>query len=458
MKKTTKYLIIMLTLILCPGLISGCTKKDFHSENSKSESLDETNEETDTSLSSIEGNWTAVASRYTDTFYVQNEMDYFDINFNIYTEDNIYKLDCESSIEENSTNIYGKALVTSKGAMYDTCPNQDWYVTFFTKENEDQETEYNFTLADKDTIEFEIKYTYHNNEGNEEQYSTYYFLKRTDSDLEAVKNDYRYFQTIEVSNVKDFYNSLGSNRIIILKEGTYNFSELPEIDKDNKNVNWRYDYNLNSDSYEYGYFPAAQAYCYDINYLKIVGEEGKEVHICTEDELVAPLAFSECNYITLDNLTVGHQVTPGLCAGSVTYFNSTNNVIISNCNLYGSGTYGIWTDSSYTYTITNTDIYDCSYGLVYLTDSNEFNFSNCSLRDSSDSCMFSLSGSYNISFENCNITNNHITDGYSEYFIFTEDYSCDTVSFSNCKFSNNTYNNLSNYDVQLLNCSFDDNK
>lgn len=455
MKKMKQLVVCMLcAMFLCA---CGSASETISQDETKTENETMGNAETKNELDSTLGEWVCVAREAEQDLDVAEDI-YLTSSLTVYQEDEKYKLDLEYFYEDYDLEIFGKSIERREGSLYQECANQEWYADVIKKEYDGYSISYKVALLDADTLELYriTEYT----DADEESCDMHLYYKKADSDLEAAIYQYRYQDEIVVSNVKDFYNAIGNNRKIILKEGTYNLSELSEEDKDNKKVNWRYDYIYGDQyedgyTYDYVYFPEEQIYCYEVKNLIIEGEEGADVHICTEDEMIAPLAFNSCNHITLRNLRIGHMVEPGVCAGAVTYFNYVQKVEIDNCSLYGCGTYGISAENSSEFDVTNTDIYECSYGLIDLRGCYSMNITDSTLRDSKDLSMFSLWESSSIHFKNCTITGNDSTKYEDTAFIDCTNTWGD-ITFENCKFSNNKYKTLQTGEAEFINCEMND--
>lgn len=334
MKNLKKLCVAGLMTVMCLSALCACKPSDV------TDALPIPSEG-DSEFKEAEGDWTGIMEKTDDytSLFADNGTNF---TIKIYKEDGAYRIDFVDIYPEGGAlEVYGKKLELVKEALYADCENREWYAKAFERSGENYTATYCLTMLDDDTLELMSKTVYDYEDG-QNVYTEHNIFKRADSDIEAAINEYRYKDTITVSNIKEFYNVLGSNRRIILKEGTYNFSELPEEDRDSSNeeINWRYSYDEN-DEYNFAYSPADQAYLYCVRNLIIEGEEGAEVHICTEDPYLAPLEFSGADHITLKNLKIGHAVEQGFCTGAVTTFSSCNKVNIDNCRLYGCGTYGV---------------------------------------------------------------------------------------------------------------------
>lgn len=122
---------------------------------------------------------------------------------------------------------------------------------------------------------------------------------------------------------------------------------------------------------------------------------------------------------------------------------------IDKCGLYGCGTYGITATDSAGITVENTEIYECTYGLVELSGCDGIKFNGCTFRDSGMFSMFVLDGCSGVSVTNSKIKNNNSSE--NSYFISA--YDCSDIEFSGCDFSNNFYYNFCSGDaVKFIGC------
>lgn len=452
MKKVKKILLLMLSITMCASLLCACKPKDV---------VDSLPVVGDSRLSACEGEWTAIVSKEDGSDSIEILEDFSeDFTAKIYKEDGHYKIDFYVYFGEGSSlEVYGKKLELKDGYLYGDCENQDWYANVLEKGSENYKATYQMTLLNEDTLEIMLTNEYTDVDGVISDYATHYYFKKSDSDLEAAIDEYRYAETITVSNISELYNAIGDNRRIILKEGTYNFSELTDADRDESIacVNHRCEYDSDGE-YRLMYFPDDQIYCYQVKNMIIEGEEGAEVHLCTEDELLAPIAFSGCEHITLRNLKIGHMVEPGLCSGSVTFFTSCSNVDVENCRLYGCGTYGVEAEYSYNINVKDCDIYECSYGLVSFRACSDSEINDCTLRDSESLTMFSFDGGGDIRINNCSITGNQATGWDDLSFISSVD-GYGEITFNDCTFKDNKYFKFTTGDnIKFNNCDIEESK
>lgn len=225
-------------------------------------------------------------------------------------------------------------------------------------------------------------------------------------------------ETVTVSTVDEFLAAIAPNNTIILEPGEYILSDAETYSKDLQGgyYTWRNDYG---DGYE--------LQIHDLSNLTILG--GGEATICTEPRGVEVLAFVGCYDIEITGTVVGHTEMPAVCQGGVLYFNSCEDVTVTECGLYGCGTWGITAENSRNIHAVDTDIYDCSYGAVQLRSSQNFRLEGGSVYDCGEMAfcgLFRFENSYGAAILNTEIHDNQsyslIASGYTDqvYLLGTE--------------------------------------
>jgi len=168
----------------------------------------------------------------------------------------------------------------------------------------------------------------------------------------------------------------------------------------------------------------------------------------------AVLDFNSCDHVVLKNLTCGHNIEQGYCTGSVILMEYCNNITIEDCRLYGCGTYGVESYDSNQLSVKNTEIYDCSYGLVDLYRTRDARFFSCRMYNSKEFNMFGFNDCSNIIFELCEVSGN---ESSSDYFSFIQNQSPEEVIFQECTFTKNKYKNFMSGKVKMQNCTISEN-
>ena len=402
---------------------------------------------TSTPLDAMVGNWVYIGTNYHTDYDDGDVYDSFTSIDDEYCpesavivrkEGDKYIADYKMLMYESETRIYGSELIYKDEAAYEKCLNQDWCVELADPFKDMNSVVRKMTVSGDMLIESE-EYIYQSEPGEEPfgytSVTTNYYLQEGSEKLNDPES-LRYFDTVTVSNAADLLNSIQSNREILLEAGTYNLSAVSKNEIDNPVIGEGYS------------APAV----YAVSDLKIEAKDGASVLICVDDPYDPVMWFGNCYHIDLRGLTVGHDVEPGYCSGSVLYFDNVTGVNINDCNLYGSGTYGI--EASYTYdmTVTDTDIYECTYGLLDLRYAGSTLFKNCTFRDSSDMDMICLYNAYDATFEDCEFKDNNCSwEGCD--FVSMNEYS--NATFRNCTFTNNIYDEFADREVVLENCTID---
>ncbi|MCQ2539233.1 MAG: right-handed parallel beta-helix repeat-containing protein [Acetatifactor sp.] len=400
---------------------------------------------------SMVGEWELLAEVGEEYVYTVDESESIG-SLVIYQEGDKYRADYYLSAYESGTEIYGAPLKEESGTYFQDYFKADKYALMDRKS--EYGGAYSIKTNDDGTLLLQYhrdySYTYDDGEVEEYFYDAYYVYSKKDAPNRAeLMDSYRYKQTVTVTNAVELYNAIHNNTHIILKAGTYNLSTILDRFKNNEDINYYYYDGEYCESY------GDSIYVPYLRDIFIEGEEGAEVLICTEDPGVAPLEFYNCNNIILKNLTVGHEVEPGHCSGSVLCFDSSYTITIENCRLYGSGTYGIEAYGCSNLDVKDCDIYECTEGLVSLPGSYYVEFSNCKLRDSSEYSMINLPDAYYVDFNHCSFTGNRCLSEFNP-FIYAGDAFC--ISFTDCTFRDNYYSELYAGEVIMTRCVIDDNK
>lgn len=231
-----------------------------------------------------------------------------------------------------------------------------------------------------------------------------------------------YRSTVTVSTIEECLSSIANDTRIILKAGTYDLSETKQYD--NRNPYLRAD--VWGDICDYTIV--------GVSNLSIEAQEGAEVSVVTQHAGAPVLRLEYCSNINLDGLVCGHDVNPGSCTGSVIAAYRTNTLAVNNCWLYGCGTYGIDADQCTGLSADNTEIYDCSEGILLLNDTWIANFSGCRFYQNEGFNMFRMIDSYDITFTNTEIYENQIG---LEHEPLIDVENSENVVFKECEFRDN---------------------
>ncbi|MDY0276010.1 MAG: right-handed parallel beta-helix repeat-containing protein [Desulfomicrobium sp.] len=269
--------------------------------------------------------------------------------------------------------------------------------------------------------------------------------------------------TITVSTELEFLAALGSNRVIILAPGQYNLSaSAPEqsleaiVGKDyynddedmaglykslqDKGITWKYV----GDGYEL---------CLTgITNLTIQGPPDGPATLLVDPRYAFVLKFDDCHLITLKNFIAGHS-EGGYCDGGVLGFANSSSIDISGCRLFGSGTVGLGLYDVSNINVASTTIFDCTYGIMQIWDSESITFKSCLFHNNKEYYGVEIRNAQNIIFDSCSFMNNQgpmFSDG-SEYFGASQN----SIIVKNSIFNSNTDTNIQNSPhVTFENCTF----
>ena len=163
---------------------------------------------------------------------------------------------------------------------------------------------------------------------------------------------------VRVTNVDELLAAIGPERTILLAPGTYDLSQ----------------------SADYGGYGGEYYFweqCYDGPGLVVNGAKGLTLRaedenaahtlITAEPRYANVIAFRSCEDVTIQNLTLGHNLAPGECAGGVIDLQACSGTTVEGCRLYGCGVSGVNAWGGTALTVRACEIYDCSWCAVYVS-------------------------------------------------------------------------------------------
>ena len=464
LKKQTAFVLLA---VLCLSLTAGCGSKDGTQTTDTAVQTDTTetqtsgeatkpdelksDEQSGSPADAIVGEWEMIYNRYTSEYGTEDTYEYINMCEDEYGNHSQVKIrkeggnfiaDYRFEGYESMDRFYGIGLEYADEPAYEGCENQDWSLSFIDPFGDDNSLNGRFTLIDGDTMEV----VFENSEGNKGDEDYYHYIStnvylRKDNPRLADKESLRYFETVTVSNAEELLNNIKNNTKIILEAGTYDITTVDESAIKNENVI----------PYEYSY----GAYTVqNVSNFCIEAKDGANVLICVDDAYDPVMRFEAVSNVTLRGLTVGHNVEPGYCSGSVLEFASSSGISIDKCGMFGCGTYGIAAYSSGNINVTDSEIYECTYGLLDMSNVYNARFENTIFRDSKELSMICANECYEIYFDNCQFKNNTV-DWDGSYFVELSEYT--DMTFTDCSFENNQYDKFANRRVKQVNCKISDN-
>lgn len=225
---------------------------------------------------------------------------------------------------------------------------------------------------------------------------------------------------IRVTTAEEFLNAIGSNRNILIAANT----ELNLTPALSDAANFRTTYRLwmpDATAINRGKSCIVSEDVFDGRQLSLVGF--KRLSICGERNskiVVEPryafcLRFIDCEECTVDNLTIGHT-EGGYCEGGVIGINGGRGIMVSNCDLYGCGTYGLEIDGTEGFNMFSSNIHDCTYGIMQLRNSKDVKFVHSDFFNNREFDLIGSLGCDGLSFEDCRFFAN-----WGESMLFSTD-------------------------------------
>ena len=249
---------------------------------------------------------------------------------------------------------------------------------------------------------------------------------------------------IKITTIEELPSAIAPDAVIELSAGKWNLADAFGADYSG-NMKWDYAY-LDYTGDGYGLVIK------DVSNLTIRGVGANKTELVIEDPYADVLKFENCNDITLEKMTLGHDVEPGHCVGAVVELENCSDCMLKDMDLYGCGTYGVEANDCEGITLSNSTIRNCSYGILYAYGS-EMLVDNCELKDCNGYTDIDAYDS-TMTFTDCNFNNNIASNG-----LLPSDSKCE-IFFKDCKFSNTeSYDimyGLPEGDISFESCKFDE--
>jgi len=208
---------------------------------------------------------------------------------------------------------------------------------------------------------------------------------------------------VHVSTVEEMMREIDDNKKIFLEPGTYNLGNLPDIRTEQIGMNGVHD---------------GKAYqLLRLTNLALIGPKEGEAKIVVKSRYATVLNFINVKNITLKNITFGHTESGGGCYSGVLRFANAENIKITNCKLYGSGTFGLVLENVNDVEFSDSEIYECTSMITDIKNSNNISFLNSKFYK--NGCYINIANSTSVSFVRCDISDNKISGNYeSTHAIF----------------------------------------
>ena len=137
-----------------------------------------------------------------------------------------------------------------------------------------------------------------------------------------------------------------------------------------------------------------------MNFSQLTIKGGRNASIEVDPRYAFCLNFINCDHIEVRNLIIGHT-EGGSCQGGVIGINGGRQNLVSDCDLYGCGTYGLELTQTTDFQLTNSNVHDCTYGILQMRSSMAIRFQNCDFFNNREFTLIEGWGVEGLSFTDC---------------------------------------------------------
>jgi hypothetical protein len=248
-------------------------------------------------------------------------------------------------------------------------------------------------------------------------------------------------EAVHVDSVEALLAAIEPGAEIVIERGKYNLctflDNYPNV-RDCDEWNEEHDYVK-----LYNVYDGVEIHITDADNIKISGisDNPAQTEIVTEPRYASVLYFYDCDNVELNGLTLGHTDT-GDCSGNVIDFETCNNIILKNMDLYGCGVNGIGTSAGtgelFVY---DSVIRDCEYSSIEVYEPfGEYYFERCKFTGSGWGGYFEYNDNTSLKFVECTFGDNETNSWFYE----------DRAEFEDCTWAEVTlypeYPDYSDYD------------
>ncbi len=263
---------------------------------------------------------------------------------------------------------------------------------------------------------------------------------------------------VRVATVDELLAAIGPHTTVILEPGEYDLSTASDYGKESANPNYAWVRVPGGEPDE----PGFELQILGVEGLTLRGAGEGETTIAAVPRYANVLHFVRCADLRLEQLTAGHTQAPGLCMGGVLRFEACSRVTIDACGLFGCGTIAVDAAECTDLTVTDSHLYECSYGALFLSDCRKVRMENCDVErigtkiDNSTAVnLFQVSNCQDVTVTGCRVRDNASQKLLSSFCSKNVLFLSNTVErsqFLMCLFD------LVQYPVTVDGCSFSENE
>ena len=209
-----------------------------------------------------------------------------------------------------------------------------------------------------------------------------------------------------VTNETEFLAALGNNRTVVIAAGAHlNLSRVLEREEmfvGERGRRWTSDASaiaskdplVVSESETDG----RQLALVNMKNLIIKGEQNSSIEV--DPRYSYCLYFINCENCEVHNLTIGHT-EGGTCSGGVIGVRGGRMTLVKDCDLYGCGTFGLDLIETSDFALTNSNIHDCTYGIMELRSCVSVKFTKCDFFSNREYALIEGWGNEGLVFDDC---------------------------------------------------------
>ena len=209
-----------------------------------------------------------------------------------------------------------------------------------------------------------------------------------------------------VTNETEFLAALGNNRTVVIAAGAHlNLSRVLEREEmfvGERGRRWTSDASaiaskdplVVSESETDG----RQWALVNMKNLIIKGEQNSSIEV--DPRYSYCLYFINCENCEVHNLTIGHT-EGGTCSGGVIGVRGGRMTLVKDCDLYGCGTFGLDLIETSDFALINSNIHDCTYGIMELRSCVSVKFTKCDLFSNREYALIEGWGNEGLVFDDC---------------------------------------------------------
>jgi hypothetical protein len=191
---------------------------------------------------------------------------------------------------------------------------------------------------------------------------------------------------VKVNSTGDFIRAIAPNTKIVMGVGHFELTKHRQLKT--RYVDWDFGRSLTIKN---------------VQNLTIQGVVGGGSTILSEDQDAVVLSFKNCGNIKLADIVMGHA-TEASCMGGVLDIVNCTNVLIKDCDLFGSGAYGLALDKVRNLVFKGSEIRECTQRIAWVSGSINLKFVNSSFKTNEDGMDVSFDSE--ISMLNCVFADN----------------------------------------------------